>query len=184
MHNRQAFVKTIITSSKLSVSMDESANLLKIYSPATFWVEVTIVFAVLLFSCILIVDNTTPIADDLLFVLVATLGLMFLFAFSLVKRSYLSVFDLTKVVLFHHKGGIYSSSLDEGDQEIKLTDISRVGIEKFPRRYGDTFQIFLVIRTSTSLEVTGRGISFADAQLCAETIREFLNIKEKIETRG
>jgi len=180
MNNNQPLAKTIITSSNLSVSMNESANLLKVNSPITFWGELIVSFAILLVvSCILIMGNTTSIENNLLIILVATFGLMLLFVFSLMKRSSLSIFDLAKGVLFHHKGGIYSSRLDESDQEIKLTDISRVSVQKFLRRYGDTFQVFLVVKTATRIKVTDASLSLADAQLCAETIRGFLNIQRK-----
>lgn len=184
MHNNQLFAKTIIASSKISVSLDEVNHCLKIYSPATFFGEIIILLASLFFSCLIIKDNTTPVGDDLLFGFIVVLGLMFLFIFSLMKRSYLSVFDLTKGILFQYKGGIYSSSLDRYEQEIKLIDISNIGIQKFPRRYGDTFQVFLGLKMHTAcIEITGKSLSLADAQLCAETVREFLAIKEKIDAR-
>lgn len=167
----------------LSLSINEDSSQLKIYSRTFIW-EFFVFGLVLIVCCILVLGAWLITENGLMFVLASAILLPVLFFTSIMKRSYHSVFDLSKGVLFHHKGGIYSSSLDESDMKFELSDISRVGIRKLPRRYGDTFQVFVATKTISTLEITGMGLSFRDAQLCAETVRGFLKIQENIQAEG
>jgi len=177
MKNSDPFANRVIDSSDIIISKDDEATLLKVYSPAFYWEFYVFIFIPVVICFIV----TTVGAEGMLPLVMSAIVLMFIFVFGFMKRTMLSVFDLSKGVLFHHQSGIYSTNLDAGDQEIKLTDIRHVGIQKHIRRYGDTFQVFLATKTSSALGVTTTNLSFADAQLCAEAIREFLGIQEKIK---
>jgi hypothetical protein len=79
---------------------------------------------------------------------------------------------------------MYSTSLDASDREINFPDIRQVGIKRFVRRGGDSFQVFLDVKDYSVLNVTTSSLSFADAQKCAEIIREFVGVQEKIQAVG
>lgn len=187
MQNTSPFPRKVVGSFNISVSIDEASNCLKIYSPAFFWEPFALGIG-LVICCVLIIYVSKLDENKMLINLISAIAILFLFLFlfmlSLMKRTILSVFDLPKGALFYRKGGIYSSRLDEAEQEIELSSISRVGLKKIYSRYGDTFQVFLVVKRISRLEITGTGLSFADAHSCAEAIREFLNIQQKIQAEG
>ncbi len=183
MQDKVPFPRTVVGSFNISVSIDEESKRIKVYSPAFFWEPFAATLG-LIISCTLINSGDWLSENTSVYILVSVIATLLLFGFSLMKRTLLSVFDLSKGTLSYRRGGIYSSSFDAGDQEILLSSISRVGITKHTRRYGDTFQVFLVVRDSSQIEITGTGLSFADAQSCAEALRDFMDIKKKIQAVG
>lgn len=181
--DKHPLAKKIIDVFDLSLSINEDSSQLKVYSQVFIW-EFFVFGLAFIVCCILALAGWLNTQNGLMFVLASAILLPVLFFTSIMKRTYHSVFDLLQGTLFYHKGGIYSSNLDESDMKFKISDISRVGIRKLPRRYGDTFQVFVVTKTISALEITGMGLSFRDAQLCAETIRDFLKIHESIQAEG
>jgi hypothetical protein len=180
LRRKDPLEKRVIESQRLSVSTDENATLLMIYSPAFYWEFIVLGVGMVMF-CIAAVSGFAVTTDGIVFIGISVLALIFVFVFGTLKRTVSSMFDKPKCVLFCQQDGIYSTNLDAGDQEIKFVDIRHVGIKRYVRRYGDTFQVFLVTKNTSMLDITTARLSFSDAQKCAETIREFVGIQEKIQ---
>ena len=62
-----------------------------------------------------------------------------------------------------------------------MSEVLRVGIRRYVRRMGDGFEVFLILNSKAAISVTGIDLTFSDSHLCAETIKDFLNIKDKID---
>ena len=181
--HKNPLAKQLIKSRGLSVSTDETSSSLRVYSPAFYWEFIILVIGVLLF-CFAIGSGYAKTVEGIVFIGISTLALVFIFAFGMMKRTVLSVFDKSNEELFHHQSGMYSTSLDASDREINFPDIRQVGIKRFVRRGGDSFLVFLDVKHYSVLNVTTSSLSFADAQKCAEIIREFVGIQERIQAVG
>lgn len=110
------------------------------------------------------------------------LGILLFFGLiSFSQRSIKSLFDKEKGKLTMYWGGIYFTRIFENTSVKIISDIKIVGIRRYVKRYGDGFQVFLLMHPDTILDITGDNLKPSEAQMCAETIKEFLKIEEKIK---
>jgi len=107
--------------------------------------------------------------------------LLFFGLTSFYLTSIKSLFDKESGNLIVNFSGIYSTRLFATSKTELIGNIVKIGIRKQIRRYGDSFQVYLVLSANPFFSITGDNLKLSEAQTCAETIREFLGTKEKIE---
>jgi hypothetical protein len=174
-----ARTKKILDTYHISVGQISEPSSLEVSWKPFLWEPFVLMLGAVFFSFFIFGDVQT---DDggIVYLTFAAIGLVVIFLISFFKRSLASTFNSSNGQLALYKGGMYFSKIDASDRKIAFADIVRVGARRYIRRYGDGFQIFLVLKHRENLDITGTDLSFSEAQLCAETIREYLGIKEKL----
>jgi len=174
--------KHITDSADLTISIDGKKGLLKvIYRPVLLWEPFALVLGgiallFVIFSGVLLTDE-----ESIVGVMMGVIAWFVVLIISLSKRGITSHFSIQEGKLKRYMGGVYSSRIDASNKTLPLPEVVVVGIRRHVRKYGDGFEVFVSMNSKHTVEITGNDLSFSDSQLCAETIREFLGIQEKIK---
>lgn len=88
-----------------------------------------------------------------------------------------NVFLLNKTTgnIQHFRAGILNTGFDESNSNYSLANVTAVQMKRHVQRYGDTFQVCLLVREHQRVDVTLRNLNFSECQSNAEIIRDFID---------
>jgi hypothetical protein len=180
--NLDAGTKNILDSTDLTISLDnKKAVLTVIYRPVVLWEPFALVLGGIALLFVIFSDVLKIEEESVVYIPLGVIAWFVVLFISFSKRVITSRFFIHEGKLKMYNGGIYSSKFYSSNKSLSLPDIVGVGIRRYVRKYGDGFEVFVNMKSRDTVEITGNDLSFSDSQFCAETIREFLGIQEKIK---
>lgn len=75
----------------------------------------------------------------------------------------------------YFKSGVLSSSFDASEKIVTFDDVGGLRMQRHVRKYGDTFQVFLLLKDGSSLALSGADLNFEECQDAAEKIKNFID---------
>ena len=75
--------------------------------------------------------------------------------------------------------GLFSSK-----KEYTQTEIKQIVVERFAKGYFGGYGVQIISASGDKAFITNQNLELDDAQKCAEGVREFLNLQEKILITG
>ncbi len=113
-------------------------------------------------------------------VLVAVLLIVSLFR----KRKLTTTLDAANKTLVLNKAGILGTGLLSSKKELTRTQVKQIVIERFAKGYFGGYGVQIISASGDKAFITNQNLEFDDAQKCAEGVREFLNLEEKVLVTG
>jgi len=133
-----------------------------------------IIIVVFLFLTVLIFSSLD--ANDLplwTFLGLIMWGVFIVFIFT--TRKFRCLINKATGNVRYFRGGILATKIDESISNFEIKDITSIEMKRFVQRYGDTFQVRLLVGSQTSFELTGKDLKFSKCQSYAEIIKDFID---------
>jgi|GEM_PF-3473238 len=110
--------------------------------------------------------------------------MVLLFASLFRKRIMTTTLDAAKKQIIFNKAGIFGTALFSFQKEFPQTEIKQIVIERFAKGYFGGYGVQIKFSMGEKHLVTNQNLDFEDAQKCAEAIREFMKLEEKVLVTG
>lgn len=75
----------------------------------------------------------------------------------------------------YFKSGVLNSSFDTSEKTFPFGTVGGLKMQRHVRRYGDTFQVFLLLKDGSDLALSGADLNFEECQDAAEKIKNFID---------
>lgn len=96
------------------------------------------------------------------------------YSFMLIRKTRCLI-DKPSGIVKYFRGGMFGTSLDESHTRFEIKDISAIEMKRYVQRYGDSFQVRLLVGVQMNFELTGKDLKFSTCQAYAEIIKDFIN---------
>lgn len=100
------------------------------------------------------------------------------------KRKLTTAIDSASKMVTLNKAGIGGTGLFASKKEIACSGVKQIVIERFAKGYFGGYGVKLITSQGDKAFITNQNLEFEDAQKCAESVREFINLEEKIVVTG
>lgn len=100
------------------------------------------------------------------------------------KRKLATVIDSVSKVVTLNKAGIGGTGLFASKKEFACSGVKQIIIERFAKGYFGGYGVKLITSQGDKVFITNQNLELEDAQKCAESVREFLNLEEKVVVTG
>lgn len=115
---------------------------------------------------------------------IVVLVLLLVVASTFRKRKLTTTLDAGGKTTVLDKAGILGTSLFASKKGFAQAEIKQVIVERFARGYFGGYGVKVITPTGDTVFITNQNLELDDAQKCAESIREFLNLEEKVVVTG
>jgi hypothetical protein len=100
------------------------------------------------------------------------------------KRKLTTTLDASGKSAVLKKAGVFGTALFSSQKEFSQPQIAQIVIERFAKGYFGGFGVQIKTSSGEKIFITNQNLELEDAQNCAEGVREFLNLKEKVVIAG
>ena len=115
---------------------------------------------------------------------VVVLVLLLALASAFRKRKLTTTLDDSSKSVIVNKAGIFGTGLFSSQKEYARNDIKQIVVERFAKGYFGGFGVQIKSSLGDKVFITNQNLELDDAQKCAEGIREFLGLEEKVLVTG
>ena len=115
---------------------------------------------------------------------VVLLVLLLTFISVLRKRKLTTTLDESTKFVVVNKAGIFGTGLFSSKKEYARNDIKQIVVERFAKGYFGGFGVQIKSASGDKVFITNQNLELDDAQKCAEGVREFLGLEEKVLLTG
>lgn len=95
----------------------------------------------------------------------------------LTRRSLTCTIDKQSGDIHYSRGGVLDLQYGAQESHYPVSEISRLEMQRHIKRWGDTFQIYLLFNDGQRLPLSSSALHFSECQEFAEKIRGFLEIE-------
>ncbi len=100
------------------------------------------------------------------------------------KRKLTTTLDSSRKSVVLNKAGVLGTGLFSSKKEYTQTEIKQIVVERFAKGYFGGYGVQIISASGDKAFITNQNLELDDAQKCAEGVREFLNLQEKILITG
>lgn len=115
---------------------------------------------------------------------VAVLVLVLLVISLFRKRKLTTTLDASSKTMILDKAGVFGTGLLSSTNEFTQAEIKQVIVERFARGYFGGYAVQMKSFSGDKVFITNQNLELEDAQKCADGVREFLNLEEKVLVTG
>jgi hypothetical protein len=110
--------------------------------------------------------------------------MVLLFASLFRKRILTTTLDAAKKRIMFNKAGIFGTALFSSQKEFSQTEIKQIIVERFAKGYFGGYGVQIRSTAGDKVFITNQNLELEDAKKCADGVREFINLEEKILVTG
>jgi hypothetical protein len=100
------------------------------------------------------------------------------------KRKLTTTLDASRKSVVLNKAGVFGTGLFSSKKEYAQAEIKQIVVERFAKGYFGGYGVQVKSASGDKVFITNQNLEFDDAQKCAEGVREFLNLEEKVLVTG
>ncbi|MFN8382324.1 MAG: hypothetical protein U0V02_10310 [Anaerolineales bacterium] len=115
---------------------------------------------------------------------IVILVLLLVAASTLRKRKLITTLNAVSKATVLDKGGVFGTGLLASKKGFAQTEIKQLVVERFAKGYFGGYGVKVITPTGDKVFITNQNLEFDDAKKCAESVREFLNLEEKVVVTG
>jgi hypothetical protein len=115
---------------------------------------------------------------------VVVVVLLLTFFSTLRKRKLTTTLDESGKSVVVNKAGIFGTGLFSSRREFAQADIKQIIVERFAKGYFGGYGVLIKAVSGEKVFITNQNLEFDNAQKCAEGVREFLKLQEKVLVTG
>ncbi len=100
------------------------------------------------------------------------------------KRKLTTTLDASRRSVVLNKAGVFGTGLFSSKKEFSQAEIKQIVVERFAKGYFGGYGVQIKSASGNKAFITNQNLELDDARKCAEDVREFLNLEEKVLFTG